>query len=402
MTSVLITDVAVFTGTDPAQHLSVGYVSVRDGRIAALGSLQDAPNPGDFEHVLSLPGATIMPGLIDSHAHFTLDADDENRPRRHNAEGDVATTLAAAARARRALAAGITTVRDCMTTTRGIFDLRTAIERGHTSGPRMYLSGRGISAVGGHMQPIARQVSGVEDIRLAVREQFRDGADFIKLCIDASSAVGHGSRPILQLSLDEVSAAVELAHQLGRRVAAHAVTTLGIEAALDAGVDSIEHGTHLTPELAERMVAQGAVHVPTLSVHSAFRTHLEETGQFDDPQFARSGEVLAQGMAAIAVSRAAGVTIACGSDAGSPFNQLWNLSHEMRLMVDAGMTPGEVLVAATSTGAELIGIQHVVGAVTPGLEADLLVVQGDPTTDIAAVGRPLAVLKAGQLVRHDH
>lgn len=394
MASLLVTGAVVVANPEDAAPPVRGAISIRDGRIHSVG---DPTRQGHHDHVIDVGGATVIPGLVDSHVHLTMDEADESRPRRHNEHGDVSTSLAAAHRAHRAIESGITTVRDCMTTTHGIFALRRAIDIGQHIGPRTLLCGRALVAHGGHMHPIAREVSGTDDVVVAVREQIKDGADLIKVCIDASSLTPSGWAATLQLRLDEVGAAVEAAHQLGVKVAAHAVSAAGIDRALTAGVDSIEHGTELDAGLAERMAETGTFLVPTLSVHGAFVRHLSDSGHSGDA--GRWSEVrLAQGMAATALAQRTGVPIAMGSDAGSPYNRLWEPVQELELMVQAGLSPREVLATATIGAARLLGLDDDIGLLTPGRRADLVAVAGDVIANISAVRDVRLVVADGAVV----
>lgn len=341
-------------------------------------------------------GRYVVPGLVNCHTHLTLDERDVARPRLPPAAGELGEVLKAVARGRRCLENGITTLRDCNAPTYGTMALRQAFADGTLSGPRLFVSGHAICATGGHMHYMSYEADGVDSVRHGVREQLKAGADFIKLVAEASSGSGAFDKPSLQLTVDEMAAAVEVAHRTGKRVTAHAVTRYGVADALAAGVDCIEHGYDLTDELIEHMLDHGTWLVPTLSVHDAMLRRGSEMGLTAERRLS-SERILARGVESLSRARLAGLNVACGSDAGSPLNPVWELVPELRLLCQAGYSAGEAIEAATRRAAELIGVEADQGTLEAGKRADFCLVDDDPLADVGALEQVVAVVKDGEL-----
>ncbi len=363
-------------------------------RIADLG-----PRPsGSADLVVDAHGRALFPGLADAHTHITIDEQDSVSPRRYYLKGELVGVLDAATRGARAVAAGITTFRDCNAPGRGTFALREVFNAGRMPGPRLFLSGQAICATGGHMHAISFEADGADAVRRGVREQIKAGADFIKLVAEASSSGGAFEHSSVQLTVAEMSSGVDAAHRMGRRATAHAVSRFGVGAALEAGVDSIEHGYDLTDELVSKMVAAGTWLVPTLSVHDSI-ARLGRAAGFSSERIQHSEDLRAMGLDAVRRAHRAGVRIACGSDAGSPLNPVWDLVPELQLLVAAGFSSTEALIAATRETAELLGTDAM-GVIEQGAWADLVVVDGDPEEEVGAVANVVFVSKAGEILRN--
>lgn len=370
-------------------------IAIEGTRILYAGPRAAAPRAGHGSEIDG-GGRAAVPGLINCHTHITIDEQDLISPRRYYLEGELLGLLQAAARGRRALENGITTFRDCNAPGAATIALRTAFERGLLPGPRLFISGSAICATGGHMHSISREADGPEEVRKGVREQLKAGADFIKLVAEASSSGGAFTRPSLQLSAVEMGAAVDVAHRLGRRVTVHAVSRHGIAEGLAAGVDCVEHGYDLTDELIGTMRERGTWLVPTLSVHDAILRL--GRGRWSADRIEASERILATGLASVGRAYRAGLNIACGSDAGSPLNPVWELVPELRLLCRAGLTPGQALEAATRRAAELLGVASDLGTIEAGRLADIVLVDGDPTVDVGALERVSLVMKEGEVV----
>jgi imidazolonepropionase-like amidohydrolase len=390
---LIITNVRIVDGRG-GEPIDDGMLVVRGQRLDYVGARREVP---DGEDMLDGGGRSVVPGLANCHTHLTVDERDVVRPRRAPADGEVAEILRSVARARRAVETGITTVRDCNAPTYATMALRQAFADRTLPGPRLFASGQAICMTGGHMHTMSYEADGADGVRRGVREQLKAGADFIKLVAEASSGSGAFDTPSLQLTVDEMSAAVEVAHRMGKRVTAHAVTRHGVSEALSAGVDSIEHGYDLTEPLIERMLSRGTWLVPTLSVHDAMLRRGHEIG-ISAERRASSERILARGLDSVGRAFQAGVKIACGSDAGSPLNPVWELVPELRLLCQAGLTPGQAIEAATHRAAELIGVDSDQGTLEAGKRADLVLVDGDPLADIGALANVTAVVKDGALV----
>ena len=358
-------------------------LTIEDGRIAEI---RDAS--GEFD----LEAACVTPGLVNAHAHLEANGEPDTMA------AVLATTptqrmLRAAENAAKALAAGVTTLRDLGASERLAIDLRDAIGAGRVPGPRISAAGNVLCMTGGHGWFIGRAVDGPWDARKAVREQRWYGADCIKL-IATGGVLTKGAVPgIAQLSEEEMQAACLEAHHHGMRVAAHAIGTDGINNALRAGVDSIEHGHMLDDDSIALFKSRGAYLVPTLTAPTCI---LEHAGDGSQPDFVvrKAREVNAHMVESIKRAFEMGVKIAGGSDAGTPYNYHENYAYEVELMHRLlGMTPQAALHAATAVAAELIGLHR--GVLEPGEPADLLLLDRDAGEDVRALARPRAVVKAG-------
>jgi imidazolonepropionase-like amidohydrolase len=345
---------------------------------------------------LDLDGATLLPGLINCHVHLCFGAEpDTVRPDRE--EPVAFTAVKALLRARTTVEAGVTTVRDLGGRDYVELAVRRAIADGLALGPRILAAGRPVCMTGGHGHFVAREADGPDDVRRAVREQLKAGADVIKL-IATGGVMTPGVDPgAAQLTLDELRAGVEEATRAGRRTASHAMGTDGVAAAIEAGITTIEHGVYLTDAVVARMKQRGTYLVPTLNAPAAIAAGGRAAGI---PGFMvdKSLAVMAAHARSFRLALTAGVSIAAGADSGTPLNPHGSLLPELRLMVAHGMTPLAAIRAATVTAAEALGLAREIGRVAPGYQADLLAVASDPAEDIEALARVRAVLVGGRPV----
>jgi imidazolonepropionase-like amidohydrolase len=383
-------------------------VLVEGDKIIAVGARADLEKRATQK--LDLGDATLLPGLVDAHTHIMTSGDEDDYAQHLIKESVAARAIAATARAREILLSGFTTLRDVET--EGAMyvdaDLAAAIEHGVAPGPRIVPSTRGLAPTGGYIPRDiawdadvasgAQLADGPEALRKAVREQISHGAQWIKVYADFGHyATTNAARPLRShpnFTTAEMAAIVDEAHRHGRKVAAHATGWDGIDAALRAGVDSVEHGSGLTDDLAQRMAQQGVALVPTL-------TAILNMPASGNELFAKTQ---AAARAAVKRALARGVRIVNGSDAGSyPWKQ--GLAGELVRLVDAGLTPVQALRAATSSAGALLAracaveeagcIAQPFGAIAPGALADLIAVTGDPTKDIHAVATVRFVMKGG-------
>jgi imidazolonepropionase-like amidohydrolase len=359
-------------------------VTIMGGRIAGVA---DAAGDAMPEGAVDLGGRTLLPGLIDAHVHLSSDVSRSpgfGPP--PPAKGELPRprelgyfVLANAARA--LLRAGITTVRDVGSYDDEALLVREAIRLGLLDGPRVLSCGRILSATapGGRVfGTMYREADGPDELRKAVREQLRRGADFVKvMATGARSVVAEDPEPA-QLTRPELRAVVEEAHRMGVRVAAHAEGLGGARLAIEEGVDTIEHGLslHREPALLERMAERGMVLVPTLSTFHDLAERF--AAEFAPVLVAQAKRQLEEAYRTLAAARAAGVVLAMGHDSGPPGEDAMELVH----MVEGGLAPLAAIATATSGAAQALGLQDEVGAVAPGKVADLVVVDGDPLADI--------------------
>src|SRR6266700_1933653 len=395
------------TGASPVDGAAI---VIRDSRIAAVTTRSESDFPVDAE-IIDVAGLTILPGLIDCHDHMANHRYDLAHRWRVD-EPQSTRHLRTAAVLRNTLAAGYTTIRDAAGCDAGF---KRAIEEGLIPGPRLVLSLSIISPIGGIGDAVSPSglplddcccipgdpllpnsvVNSLADVRPVVRRMVRAGADVIKCATTggASSRPGHGPRDGA-FNLDEMQALVDEAQALDRRVMCHALGGRGLDIAIEAGVNSIEHGSYLdeNPRHLERMAERGIFFVPTLLVYEYHRKspqpHVRERAQ----------ALVEHHVASIRRALEIGVKVVAGTDAGGhghPAN-----AGELECLVNVGMTPMQALQAATGWAAECLGQEDELGTIAAGKLADLVVVRGDPLADIALLRDPqrvALVIKDGEI-----
>ena len=371
---------------------------IEGNRIRAIGSR--AQPPGDCE-IIDLPEATLLPGLIDAHAHLFLHPYSETSWNDQVLkEAEAYRTIRAVRHAHATLLAGFTTLRDLGTEGAGYADiaLKRAITEDLVPGPRLKVAGRAIVASGcyGPARSLfrpdccvpqgAEEVSGGDEIVRAVRHQAAHGADWIKLYGDYR--VGPDGETTPTFSEAELRAAIACAHDLNRPVAVHATSDEAMRRALEAGCDSIEHGYEGRRETFTLMARKGCAFFPTLTARDAIASYRHGHAE-DDPH----SEAMRQIAITFRLAIEEGVTIGCGSDVGV-FAHGTNY-RELEWMVRLGMSPHQALMSATAINARILRCENSFGRLEPGLCADVVAVKGDPTRDIGALRRIELVIKNG-------
>ena len=394
---ILLRPAQVFDGANRQPH-DGWSVLVEGDRIVAAGPNVAAPAGAQ---VIDLPGTTLMPGLIEGHSHLFLHPYNEALWDDQVLHEPLALrTARAVVSAERTLQAGFTTERDLGTEGAGFADvgLKQAINQGIVPGPRLLVATKAIVARGAYGPkgfepgvPIpqgAQEVAGVDEIVRAVRDQIAGGADIVKFYADYHWGKGEPSRPTL--SQAELNAGVATAHDAGRLVAVHATTAEGMRRAVLAGAETIEHGYGGTAEVFRLMKQHGTALCPTIVASEAYARYFEHwNGQEPAP------ESVQENRRSFRLAMQAGVPICMGGDVGVfTHGQNW---LEMEAMQRAGMPAADVLIAATSGNARILHLSNR-GAVRPGLLADLVAVQGDPTRDLSAIHQVRLVMKGGQTV----
>jgi imidazolonepropionase-like amidohydrolase len=385
-------------------------VLVENDRIKAVGSFADISRTAPKSaRIIDLSRSTVLPGFADCHTHVLLQGDVTSADYDEQVlkESIPYRTIRATVAARTALMNGFTAIRDLETegAMYADVDVKTAINRGVVPGPRMFVSTRAFSATG--MYPImgyswelkmpegVQIVDGADSIRKAVREQVKYGADWIKFYSDRRYYIKDGAlHSWVNFTDDELQAMVTEAHRLGHRVAAHAMGWEGIDAALRAGADSIEHGDGLDEGLMDRMIKQGTYWCPTIYVGVFVAEGRAAAGAPIWPVM-RDLEAKAFGIAT-----RKGVKIAFGTDAGG-FPWTENAAREFGYMVRYGMTPMQAIQSATLVAADLLERPNDMGAIEPGKYADIVAVTGDPLKDIQELERVRFVMKGGEVYKDE-
>jgi imidazolonepropionase-like amidohydrolase len=385
----------VFTAVASEPVLRDAWVHVQDDRIVEVSSSHPRA-ARDEVRTIDAPDATLLPGLIDCHVHFALSGS-------ANWLSEVQESYAMAAwraaqYARQTLRAGFTSVRTLGGRDGMDPSLRDAQKRGLLLAPRIVAANLVVCMTGGHGSWIGREADGPDDVRKAVREQLKAGADCIKL-IATGGVMTPGVQPgSQQLTDEELRAGVDEAHKAGRKVAAHAHGSAGVQAAVLAGVDSIEHGSYLTDDIIALMRQRGTFFSPTLCSAQGFLDAPE--GAVADWAMAKAADVRVALDDSFRRAYQAGVRLVLGTDAGTPFNRHGENAREMALMVKLGASPLDALVAGTRNSAELLNLPDV-GTIAPGKIADLVVCSGDATSDITRLcnqSNIVHVIQAGQEV----
>jgi imidazolonepropionase-like amidohydrolase len=382
---------------------------IRNGKIAELLSGHQQGPAGAT--LIDLKDKFVLPGLIDSHVHLDSDAGGNAALIEAVTDSPARAAYRAAGNAKKTLMAGFTTVRNMGDGTGATLALRDAVAAGELPGPRIIDAGRSISTTSGHMDAtlsvsedlhasIGQEnlCDGVESCRQAIRKQVRRGVDVIKIATTGgvNSRIGAGLGR--QLFDDEVKALVDTAHLYGKKVAVHAHGDDGVNIALAAGADSIEHGTMLTDESIKLFKASGAYYVPTLSTVNGYLERFAANPNAYPP------DVLAKvqwriGVTGKSLARAypAGVKIAFGTDAG--VSKHGRNADEFELMVKHGMPASAAIQAATMNAAALLGVEKEVGSLEPGKAADVIAVAGDPIADITTLKSVRFVMKDGRVFK---
>ncbi len=388
-----------------------GAVLVQGSKISDVGRAGDiTPPEGARAEVYDYPGQTIMPGMVDCHTH-------------HNGFGDgrvgedVAAlpdeilTLQSARNARTSLFTGVTTIRENGPKNRTTLLLRDAIDQGIATGPRMVLCGRPISIIGGHMGYFGSEVTGSVEARAMVRQLVKEGADYIKI-----TATGGSTRTSFPLrpsfNADELRAITDEAHKFGKLTATHCLSIQGIINSLDAEVDMIIHcvfkepdGTdNFRPDVAERIGENGAYVNPTLHVGRSAGWALlreKEIRKLTGGEQSQVDEVLRNydtRLEQCSRMMDMGLKIITGSDSSWGHYQLGNTVHETECLVMAGYSPMQGVLSVTRDAAKALGVDDTVGTLGPGKEADIIVVDGDPSKQISDLWNVSEVFLAGQRI----
>ena len=386
----LLSDVTIVVDDNKIEAIKEGFVKAEEG-----------------DTVIDLKHATVMPGLMDMHVHLSSQHGGPQTYLDRFSLNEADYALRAANYAKITLDAGFTTVRNLGDSYYETVALRNAISKGIATGPRIYTVGKSIATTGGHADPsngishLLRPdvgpkqgvVNGEVEAREAVRSRYQDGADLIKITATGGvlSVAKSGQNP--QFMTDELEAIVDTAKDYGMTVAVHAHGKEGMKRAIEAGVDSIEHGTHMDEEIRDLMVANGTYYVPTIMAGKFVADKAKIDGYFPElvrPKAAAIGPLIQR---TFEKAHKAGVKIAFGTDSGVSAHG--DNGQEFALMVEAGMAPADALRSATINSAQLLGVSDILGTLEAGKLADIVAVSGNPLDDISLMESVSFVMKDG-------
>jgi imidazolonepropionase-like amidohydrolase len=389
------------SGSEP---VSPALVAIADRWIVYAGPAREAPQ-FPTARCLDLPGACLLPGMIDMHVHPTYYWEEPDSaaytydPEQSLVYSQVAIALLAAANLRQALMSGVTTARDTGAVGGIMPDLQRAIRKGQVLGPKVYAAGRLVTPTAGHchfLPNFSNQADGPDGFRRAVREEIREGADLIKIANRGAD-----------MTQEELNAAVDEAHRLGKKVACHTGRPPAQRMAIDAGVDTFEHGTPTAEEI-DLAVEKGIAWTPTVNVSIEYqkwchrrRSHANpDIARQAEKEYAQTTEYLENKAKSLAYAMQVGLKIGAGTDSWSGEVRFAAMADEVRCLVDYGCSPMQALQAATSWPAEAMGWAEI-GLLQEGKLADVIAVPGNPLEDIGLMDRVVLVVREGQVVKGD-
>lgn len=384
------------TGREPIKNAGI---LIEDKTIKAVGRLEEIEfdNKNKDIEIIDYMGQTVIPGLIDCHVHILFPTVGDTVAALEK-QSLVESVIYGIDNLKKLLHSGVTFFRDLGGIDYIELELKKQVMKGQIEGPDFLASGKLLTMTGGHGWQMGRECDGVHEVRKAAREQLKAGADIIKIMATGGVMTPGVEAGSSQLTKDEIAAAVIEAHKAGKKTASHAQGTEGIKNAILAGIDSIEHGIFLDDEVIELMVNKKVYLVPTLSAVDNIIKFGTKAG-VPDYAVEKAKTVREKHLHSFSKARKAGVKIAMGTDAGTPFNHHGNPSLELKLMVNTAMTAMEAIVSATKTASELLGIDKSHGTLEAGKMADFIVLKKNPLEDIEIIKEAGHIYKNGKLVK---
>ncbi|SFD88305.1 Imidazolonepropionase [Lentibacillus persicus] len=370
-----------------------GFITFNESEIIDLG-FEDSINATKVDIEIDGNKSTILPGLMDCHVHLGMDCSPD--PFKQIAQDDIAVTAYRThQQGQQFIEAGITSVRNLGTRYNVDISYRNAIEEGIVKGPRVFAAGQPIVMTGGHGHPMATEADGKAEVKKAARQRLKAGADLLKL-MATGGVLTKGTEPgSIQLSEEEIrSASIEAKH-VSRTTSAHAIGCEGVKNAVRGGVTTIEHGTILDDEAIELMLEHGTYLVPTLIAASLIANKKDVVPEY---MIRKTKTMVEMHKESFRKAYQAGVKIASGSDAGTPFNYPGLLVDELSIMIEEGLTPYEAITASTITAAQCVKKDSQIGSLEKGKLADLILVDGNPLEDIFALKNIQRVYRGGELM----
>ena len=394
----------LFRAVDESVEENVGII-INKNIIEAVVPLNNLVNTENFE-VIDLLDSFVMPGLIDTHVHCTLNGEASTAEEEYSMSAAYFSLIGLPI-VQADLMAGFTTIRDMGSAGFSDIALRDTINQGIHWGPRIFAGGLPLNTLGGagdtSFQPpyqggkanyIRAVVCGPDEARQAARFNFKYGADHVKL-LATSAVLGNSIKAGPQeLTYEEMRAAVEVAEFLDKPSAAHCIGNKGLKAAIRAGVTSVEHGTFMDEEAADMMLERGTFLVPTLLAVERIMENIN-SGTIPEFQLRKAKECEKARSNTFKIALKKGLKIAFGTDAATPYNKHGDQAHEFQLMVREGMEPAKALISATRTAAELLRYEDKIGTIEPGKFADIISTKGNPIKDISTLEKVSFVMKDG-------
>lgn len=376
--------------------LTNAVVVVVDDRIQSVTSGNVVISSG--AELIDLSRYSAIPGMIDSHTHITYywDGNPSTTPRNQPPRLPAMTMFLAQENARKTLESGVTTIRDLNAADGNDFAMRDLINTGHMTGPRIFAAGTGLRITRSLVPPVSPgiMVDGVDAVMRGTRQIIASGADWVKMF---GSTGGFDDVTQFQtFTFEEMKAAADTAHALGKKIAIHSYGPAGARDAVRAGADSLEHAVDMDDETIREMVRRKTYYVPTID-HNQYYIENGEKYRFAGDYRARLSNFIERNLTTARRAFTAGVTLVMGSDA--VYNGFGLNTRELEQFVKIGMSPEQALMTATKNPAAMLGMEKSIGAIAPGYYADIVAVEGDPTTNITVVTQHVRwAMKAGQVV----